>query len=228
MIEVHSMGKTILVCTILAASLGQISTRAWSQADQTDSFKFAMKAWDKGERPAISEGAKDLILSSFKENTPKLSDFGGGAEWRGSSRTLNQTLIIYYLDDLRDLKLGAKLGAPVTGRWMGQMPDMKGSAKGEWRQFSIEESDVKAYPVAEFLSKLQPVLSGSKGELHVVSDPTGAAIILDKQSRGTTEKITVEHAGEHEITVTFNTAGLQSCKDKITIPAGGSLTFHCP
>lgn len=167
---------------------------------------MAMKEWDKNQKIAISEKAQGLIRIAYEQNKPRLAEFNGERVWKGTTRTLNQSVVIYYLGDLRDLKV---------------------ASEGQWKQLSIEASDVEAHPFNDFLKGLAPVLKGPKGELHVISQPTGAAIRLDGAPRGNTEKITVESAGDHQIVVKSKTGGLQ-CNDKVIVPDGGSVTFHCP
>jgi hypothetical protein len=167
-----------------------------------------VKTWGDDEKIDVSQEAQRLIGVSFKENKPKLAQVGGERTWKNGTRTLNETLVKNYLDNIRDLK--TQRSGPIA----------------EWKVRSIERSDVQEYSLKTFLSDIYPVLNGPNGELHVISDPTGASILLDKSSRGNTEKTTVERAGRHHIVVN-NKKGLQ-CSDDIYIPDGGTLTFHCP
>jgi hypothetical protein len=221
--------KKVVVYLFLGAALGQVANISRSQTYSSDSYSMAMKLWEKDEKVTISAGARDLIGSSFKQNQKRLSVLGGDQKWKGGDRTLNQTLVIYYLDDLRDSKARPEPEASATPVPMKQAPaETKDQLpRGEWKSFAIELADVEAYPVNAFLNKIEPVLKGNKGELHVLSDPTGAAITLDKESRGNTEKTTVERAGEHDIAVS-STKGHLRCADKVRVPADGSVTFHCP
>jgi hypothetical protein len=179
-----------------------------SNTSQVAAAKLWMKSWGEDEKVDISPQAQDLINTSLKENKSKIAMVGVDRVWKDSDRTVGQTLVNYYLADLRDLDA-----------------QKAGSSTGEWKPASIKSSDVQAYPLDEFLRKLDPVLNGPNGELHVVSKPTGASIVLDKSSRGNTGKITVERAGKHRIVVKSK---VLSCSDDINIPDGGSVTFHCP
>jgi PEGA domain len=201
---------------LLAAGIGQVTNISPAQTFGNESYTMAMTNWEKSEGVRISPSARDAIASSFKQRNAQVADFGGDRTWKGSDRTLKQTLVIYYLSDLRDLKAGGESRIHPTPVPMIKRAD-----------FRIEVSDVIAYPVEKFLDTIQPVLKGPSGELHVTSDPTGAAITLDKTSRGNTEKITVETAGKHRIIVSSKKNSMR-CEDDIKIPAEGSVTFHCP
>jgi hypothetical protein len=191
-----------------------------------DSYATAMNLWQKSENLSVSTEAQNLIGSGFREFGGQLNDYGGNIRWKDSTRTLNQTLVIYYLSDLRDRKIvqgGNAILAP-TPQGLGARNDR--AATSEFKFSTLGVSDVEAYPVRQFIVKMEPVLKGKKGELHTTSRPTGAAIILDNtKKKGFTEKITVEEAGEHPILVVGR--GMK-CSDKVNIPDGGSVTFHCP
>lgn len=204
------MRRSCLASILLLAVLGQWAISAKSQTLGEDSYSMAMKDWEKSQKLTISPKAQDLIRYAFAQNKAKLTELGGERVWKGSTRTLNQTVVTYYLSDLRDLKVSS---GGVSG--------------SEWKVRFIEASDVEAYPFRDFLKKLDPVLNGRRGELHVISEPTGAAIHLDGASRGNTEKITVESAGDHRIVVRSKNGSLQ-CEDKVNVPDGGGVTFHCP
>jgi hypothetical protein len=223
------MKKTIVAIVMMAAGLTQLAHSSRSQTSGTDACSLAMRHLEDRENLHVSPEARDLIGSSFKEWKGKLLELGGESGWKGSSRTLNETLVIYYLEDIRDLKAAKEFGGIGIPVPMNQAPADRGetSVMGRGQRTWIAVADVEAYPVKDFLSKVTPVLKGPKGELHVISEPTSAAITLDRASRGNTEKITVETAGDHQIRVTSKKGGL-SCNDKINIPAGGSVTFHCP
>ena len=91
---------------------------------------------------------------------------------------------------------------------------------------AIGIGDVENYPVKKFISEVEPVLKGKKGELRTISEPTGASIVLDNGRRvGLTEKITIEKAGEHPITVFGK--GVR-CSGNVTVLDGGTVTFQCP
>jgi hypothetical protein len=223
------MKKTMVAVVMLTVGLTQLAYSSRSQMSGTDACSMAMKHLEDRENLHVSPDARDLIGSSFKDWRVKLLELGGESGWKGSSRTLNETLVIYYLEDLRDLKAAKEFGGIGTPVPMNQDLADRGetSATGRWQKTWITVADVRAYPVEDFLTKVTPVLKGPKGELHVISEPTSAAITLDKATRGNTEKITVETAGDHQIRVTSQKGGL-SCNDRITIPPGGSVTFHCP
>jgi hypothetical protein len=179
-----------------------------------DSYATAMKLWQKSENLSVSTEAQDLIGSGFREFGGQLNEFGGNVRWKDGTRTLNQTLVIYYLSDLRDRKIAEEQRGNAV------------PATTEYKFSTIGVPDVQAYPVKEFIAKVEPVLKGKKGELHTTSQPSGAAIILDNtKKRGFTEKITVEDAGEHPIRVVGH--GVQ-CSDKVNVPADGTVIFHCP
>jgi hypothetical protein len=208
-----------------------IGAQGWNgssaQGFGKDSFSMAIDKWAKSEEVSISPSAHDLIVSTFNENKGRLKDYGGDVVWKGGTRTLNQTLVLYYLSDLRDLKAAKKSGVFSTPASMSQNPN-KGGEQGittEWKTSELVMSDVEAYTVEEFIKEVEPVLKGKKGELHTISKPPGAAIILDKTRRGFTEKISIEEAGEHRISVVGR--GL-SCSQTVIVPEGGSVTFQCP
>jgi hypothetical protein len=220
--------KMTMLIAFSAALISPVHVSRFQTSDR-DSYKMTMSAWGKDEQITISSGASELIDFSFQQNRGRLLKFGGDRKWEGTGRTLNQTLVIYYLGNLRDLKAATKKKPsviPLPGSQVQGRPKTQ-TTLGEGDIDSIGEADVKAYPVNTFLGEIEPVLNGSKGELHVVSEPSGAAITLDTQSRGITEKITAERAGQHDIVVSSKKDKLQ-CKDKVVVPAGGSVTFHCP
>jgi hypothetical protein len=202
------MLRQIIPITALMLFLtGDIGNSSLAQTAGEDPYSGAMKVWSKSQNLFISEQAENLITSGFDEFSVELTGFGGNVRWKNGTRTLNQTLVTYYLSDLRDLKVAKSHPAFIVSS-------------------RIEVPDVEAYPVKEFFSKNSSVLNGRKGELHTVSQPSGASIVLDNlKKRGFTEKITVEEAGEHSIQVVGN--GVQ-CSDKVTVPDGGTVTFHCP
>jgi hypothetical protein len=216
------MRRRASVCILLLMTIGLLvdfsssqttekSSRAQTAENSSSSqtaAKLWMKSWGEDEKVDISPRAQDLISTSFKENKSKIEMVGGDRVWKNSDRTVSQTLVNYYLADLRD-RDSERTGSPAS----------------QWKPASIKSSDVEAYPLNEFLRKLDPVLNGPKGELHIISQPTGASILLDKSSRGNTDKITVEIAGEHRIVVKSK---VLSCSKDINIPDGGSITFHCP
>ncbi len=201
------MLKAVWLCILLFAVMEALRG-APTQFGEKDTCAAMMKSWGQQEKIRISSDAQNLIEAGFARNMTKLAVVDSDRKWRGGERTLKQTLVSNYLDDLRDSKRSRE-----------------GSAYDELKLYSIEASDVDAYPVAEFLGKVEPVLKGPKGELHVTSTPTGATIRLDKSSRGNTDKITVETAGKHRIVVQSKTL---SCSDDINIPDGGTLRFQCP
>jgi hypothetical protein len=214
---------------LLAAALSQLAHVSPAQVPGKDSYTMAMGTWEKSEKLSISPKARDVIAYSFQQQNQLIADFGGNRVWKDSDRTLKQTLVIYYLSDLRDLKAGSVSQIYPAPMEMNKNPDgMKDrTATGEMKVYGIDASDVSAYPVEKFLYSIEPVLKGPKGELHVISEPTGAAITLDNASRGYTVKITVESAGDHRIVVS-NKKGSMRCADKVNVPEGGSITFHCP
>jgi hypothetical protein len=179
---------------------------AISQIGARDSYSMALKEWEKSEKVGVSDQAQFLIRDAYQRKKSRLAEFGGERVWKGTTRTLNQSVLVYYLGDLRDQKAGTDF---------------------TWKSMTIEAADVKAHPFESFLDTLEPVLKGARGELHVVSEPTGAQIRLDGSPRGSTEKITVESAGEHKIVVKGKGLGPQ-CEDRLVVPDGGTVTFHCP
>ena len=64
-----------------------------------------MASWEKTEGVPVSANARDAIASSFEQHNTLFTDFGSNRIWKGSDRTLKQTLVIYYLSNLRDLKV---------------------------------------------------------------------------------------------------------------------------
>ncbi len=185
-----------------------------------------MASWEKTEGVPVSASAQDAIASSFEQHNTLFTDFGSNHMWKGSDRTLKQTLVIYYLSNLRDLKSGSE-SPMMMNENADRMNERRAGNASEMSAFGIEASDVRAYPVEKFLESIQPILKGPNGELHITSDPTGAAITLDKASRGYTEKITLETAGKHRIIVRSKKNSMR-CEYDVTIPKDSSVTFHCP
>jgi hypothetical protein len=205
-----------------------IEDRSFAQTLGEDSYATAMKLWQKSENLSVSTEAQDLIGSGFREFGGRLNEFGGNVRWKDGTRTLNQTLIIYYLSDLRDRKIAEEQGGNAILAPPAQDPGTRNdrAVTSEFKFSTIGVPDVQAYPVKDFIAKVEPVLKGKKGELHTTSQPSGAAIILDNvKKKGLTEKTTVEDAGEHPIRVVGR--GMQ-CSGKVNVPDGGTVTFHCP
>lgn len=221
--------RLIIPMTVLMLLLDvPIEDSSLAQTHDEDSYAAAMKLWEKSENLSVSTEAQDLIGSGFREFGGRLNEFGGNVRWKNGTRTLNQSLVIYYLSNLRDRRIAEEQGGNAT-----PAPTVQGSgarndraATSEFKLSTIGVPDVQAYPVKEFIAKVEPVLKGKNGELHTTSQPSGATIILDNsKKRGFTEKITVEDAGEHPIRVVGR--GVQ-CSDKVNVPDGGTVTFHCP
>jgi hypothetical protein len=203
--------RLIISMTALMLLLGiPIEDSSLAQTQGEGSYAAAMNLWQKSENISVSTEAQNLIGSGFQELGGRLNDFGGNVRWKDGTRTLNQTLVIYYMSDLRDRKIAEEQSRVATS---------------EFKLSTIGVPDVQAYPVKEFFAKVEPVLKGKKGELHTTSQPTGAVIILDNVKEGLTEKIRVEDAGVHTIRVVGR--GVQ-CSDKVYVPDGGTVTFHCP
>jgi hypothetical protein len=220
--------RLIPMTALMLLLAGHIEHSALAQTAGEDSYSAAMKVWEKSENILVSAQAQNLIVSGFYEFSGELTEFGGNIRWKNGTRTLNETLVTYYLSDLRDLKVAKNLGRSAIPFPLGQVPGAKSSqgVTTELRPSMIGVPDVEAYPVKEFITKNRSVLKGKKGELHTVSRPSGASIVLDNvRKKGFTEKITVEYAGEHPIRV--DGQGVQ-CSDKVTVPDGGTVTFHCP
>jgi hypothetical protein len=220
--------RLILMTALMLLLDGHIEDSSFAQTASEDSYSTAMKVWEKSENLSVSPQAKDLLVSEFGEFSERLKEFGGNVRWKDGTRTLNQTLVIYYLSDLRDRKVAEEQGGNAIPAPKSQGSDARNDrgVTTEWKFSTIGVLDVEAYPVKEFIAKVEPVLKGKKGELHTVSQPSGASIILDKIKKpGLTEKTTVEEAGEHDIRVVGR--GVR-CSDKVNVPDGGTVTFHCP
>jgi hypothetical protein len=199
------MFRPIIVTTLLVILLGGLVEESSLAQTAQDSYASAVDLWGSSFGISITDGARREILSGFRESRGVLADSREDRRWKNSDRTLGQSLVIYYLDDLRDAKTADfLLGSAATAIGIG---------------------DVDHYPVKEFISKVQPVLKARNGELHTTSDPAHARILLDGKKVGFTEKITVEVAGRYLITVSGRGV---NCSDYVTIPDGGSVTFHCP
>jgi hypothetical protein len=223
--------KRVIVVVVLFVVGGTSQLTSISPAPTfRDSYTMAIDGWEKSENISISPMAQDVIVSSFRRYDGLLADLGGDRRWKDSDRTLKQTLVIYYLSDLRDMKVGANSQTHPTPMQMEEKVGASQREPGNTNRMAyagVESSDVAAYPVDKFFTKITPILKDPKGELHVISKPTGAAITLDNTKRGNTEKITVESAGDHQIIVSSKKDSVR-CQEKITIPSGGSITFHCP
>ena len=216
------MKKSLTVGVLVALGFAILPIESAPQRSSQQAYAMAMDGWEKDEKALIAPSAKELIASGFERHQGELAYLGGDQVWRGSDRTLKQTLVVYYLSDLRDLKTGGwspnrSPSLPMAGN--RGMSEVQGSG--------INSSDVQGYSVDEFFARIKQVLKEPKGELHVVSKPSGGSITLDNVKRGYTEKITVERAGNHSIVVAA-TNGAMRCEDKVVVPANGSVTFHCP
>jgi hypothetical protein len=214
--------RLMLMAALMLLLVGHIEDSSLAQTASSDSYAAAMNTWEESQNISVSSQARELIVSGFDEFRGRLSDFGGNVRWKDSTRTLNQSLVIYYLGDVRDHKVDKERGGIAISAPLGR----SSSETSEWRFSTIESRDVEAYPVKEFIAKVEPVLKGKKGELHTISHPPGASIVLDDvKKKGFTEKITVEDAGEHRIRVF---GGGLDCRDKVTVPDGGTVRFQCP
>ena len=110
------MRRRASVCILLLMTIGLLvdfsssqttekSSRAQTAENSSSSqtaAKLWMKSWGEDEKVDISPRAQDLISTSFKENKSKIEMVGGDRVWKNSDRTVSQTLVNYYLADLRD------------------------------------------------------------------------------------------------------------------------------
>jgi PEGA domain len=225
-IMTRALAVAAMVC---AALLGARQTQLLGQTIGSDRYEMAVRTWEKYEKLPLDAAARNVVIESFDRHKGDVADFGGDHRWTGSQNSAAQTLVAYYLSNVRDVKLEGKSRGGFEGlpnkKVLGDTRDAGAVSPSARNGFTIELSDVDHYTVDQFFKDLRPLLNSAKGELHVVSDPSGARITLDTADRGFTEKTSVEKAGDHEIVVRGNTL---SCSSKITVPAGGSYTYHCP
>jgi len=142
--------RLIIPMTVLMLLLDvPIEDSSLAQTHDEDSYAAAMKLWEKSENLSVSTEAQDLIGSGFREFGGRLNEFGGNVRWKNGTRTLNQSLVIYYLSNLRDRRIAEEQGGNAT-----PAPTVQGSgarndraATSEFKLSTIGVPDVQAYPV---------------------------------------------------------------------------------
>ena len=67
---------------------------AISQIGARDSYSMALKEWEKSEKVGVSDQAQFLIRDAYQRKKSRLAEFGGERVWKGTTRTLNQSVLV--------------------------------------------------------------------------------------------------------------------------------------
>jgi hypothetical protein len=190
--------------------------------------KATAKAWSTAENVRIDEPVFDYVSEGFRRHAGELDTLGSDHKWEGKNYTVGQTLVQYYLCDVRDLKYAAQ-GSQRPAPWAGDPRSLPGDRPLSALQasFAISMADVERYTVDKFFDDLHHLAGRQIGELKVSSTPSGGIITLDGHRRGLTFRVSAESAGDHPISVEIS-GGLITCSETITVPAGGSISYQCP
>lgn len=215
------MKGTLAIAVLLAfLGVGMMQTTPQGNDDVETSYFDTVRAWEMSEKLTISPKAERAIASAFAQYGSEFLD--GDTPWNDSRRTLKQTLLICYLDRLRDRFPSFEAVGPVGKR---PPPEDREMDLEDGATYDIERYDVARYAVDTFMRDVRPVLAGHKGELVVVPEELPSIVTVDGYEIGRAGTISVESAGEHRIAVRNKT---RRCEAKIVVVDGASLVFRCP
>ncbi|HET6930797.1 MAG TPA: hypothetical protein VFI45_10800 [Candidatus Acidoferrum sp.] len=214
------MKGTLAIAVLVALlSIATMQTAA-PGTDVEQSYFDTVKAWESSEKRTVSPKVEKAIASAFAQYDPEFLD--GDIAWKDSRRTLKQTLLICYLDRLRDRFPSFEEVGPVGKR---PPPEDREMELEDGATYDIERYDVARYTVDNFMRDVRPVLTGHKGELVVVPGELPSSVTVDGHEIGRAGTISVESAGEHRILVRNK---VRHCGGKIVVVDGASSVFPCP
>jgi hypothetical protein len=166
-----------------------------------------LEATRETHKLTLTDSARNLGEVQFRAAAPRLKALIAGSG-PAEQNLLVSFAIGEYLAELRDIKSGD-------------------DPSGRGQQLTIDESDLRKFPFAQFLGQRYPSESQPKGYLKVESVPTGAEIRIDDQPKGWTDKPFVIRPGQHRVSVTMRQSGL-SCVDLVQVGRDQMVTFRCP
>src|SRR6266700_2110255 len=184
--------KRTLGIAVLVAFVGVGTMQTAPQAtDIKKSYSDVVKDWEMSEKLSVSPKAEKAIVSAFAQYDPEFID--GSNTWSNSRRTLKQTLLICYLDRMRDRLPSFEVVEPGKRRPPPEDREMELEDGGT---YDIERYDIARYTVDTFVRDIRPVLAGHKGELVVVPDQVPSIITVDGYEIGHAGTISLESARE--------------------------------
>jgi hypothetical protein len=214
------MKRTLAIAVLVAfLSIATMQT-ASPGADAAKSYFDTVNAWETSEKLTVSPKAEKAIASAFAQYDPEFLD--GDIAWQDSRRTLKQTLLICYLDRLRDRFPSFEEVGPVGKRLP---PEDREMDLEDGATYDIERYDVARYTVDHFMRDVRPLLAGHRGELVIVPGELPSCVTVDGREIGRAGTISVESAGEHRILVRSK---VRRCAGKILVVDGASSVFPCP
>lgn len=214
--------KGTLAIAVLVAFAGMGRMRATFQTtDVEKTYVDVIEAWKASEQRTVSPKAEEAIAFTFAEFDPEFRNMD--TVWTNSPRTLRETILVCYLDRLRDrFPSFEPVGSVVPNQ---RPPEDRESELEDGGTYDITRYNVARYTVETFQRDIRPILVGHKGELVVLPEETPSIITVDGYEIGHAGIISVEIAREHRIVVR-NKA--RRCDAKVVVGDGASVVFHCP
>jgi hypothetical protein len=215
------MKGTLAIAVLLAFAVIGRMRPTFQTTDVEKTYVDVIEAWKASEHRTVSAKAEEAIAFTFAEFDPEFRN--RDAVWTNSSRTLRETILICYLDRLRDrFPSFEPVGSVVPNQRPPQDRELELEDGGT---YDITRYNIAHYTVEIFLRDIRPILVGNKGELVVLPEETPSVITVDGYEIGRAGIISVEIAREHRIVVR-NSA--RSCDGKVVVGDGASVVFHCP
>jgi hypothetical protein len=215
------MERTLAITVLVACiSLGTMPSTPQA-TDLEKSYLDTIEAWKASEKRTISPKAQKAIAFAFAEYDPEFQD--GDIPWTNSPRTRKQTLLISYLDRLRDRF--PSFEAVASGDEKQPPPEDREMELEDGGTYDVERYDIARYTVETFMRDTRPVLAGHKGELVVVPDEVPSIVTVDGYEIGRASTISVESAREHHVVVANRS---RRCDAKVVVADSASVAFHCP
>src|SRR5260370_15293368 len=97
----RTLAIAVFVCVALLVSR---QIRSAGQTSGTDAFRMAMSSWETSENLKVEALARNLVLQSFDRHKGEVANFRGDHRWTGSENRATQTLLAYYLGNVRDVR----------------------------------------------------------------------------------------------------------------------------
>ena len=213
--------KGTLAIVILVACVGFGTTQSTPQATDLEKNYFdGIDAWKASEKVTVSPKAQTAIALAFAQYDSEFQN--GDFPWSNSRRTRKQTLLISYLDRLRDRF--PSFEAIAHGEEPSPPEDHETELE-DGGSYDIERYDIARYTVEAFMRDIRPVLAGPSGELVVVPDEVPSIATVDGYELGRAGTVSMESAGEHLIVVRNKSI---RCDAKAVVVDAASVVFHCP
>jgi hypothetical protein len=213
MICIHGGGRRAVFL------LPTLVTILFAQDPREKATAEALASAMRGQQLTLTRDAEAVLKDQFDQAMPRLEALTA----RNTPEQRRQLVYFAfgeYLAELRDLQSGGR--PPTPGPSPSATIDPS-PAKSEG--LKIGAAALQRFTFSDFLAKQYPSEAVPKGYLHIVSEPSGAAITINGQSRGYTPRPLVIRPGKHRVSV--SSAEL-NCADDVTIAQDQMVTFRCP